>query len=299
MKLFFSLGYLIIAFSLESVGINNPQVDPVSINPIIIGKSKVYVLIPGKDSVLFSVANVQVANWRIRNAPSHGIATLSGADSHQVWLKYERTFGKYRIDTLTLEATRTDGALSAKDVYLTSYDNVYQYEGEMLMDKIRLDFYNSSSGIYAETIKADGSFIQGICYLWPASHLMRAFKNANRINPLKYGAVLKNFTNSMERYKSTANNKIGYAAYPGESGRFYDDNGLLIIQFAEIYKDLKNRNILKQAEIAYHFNNADRDVNFGLPQHENQLGQGIFYSMAVTQTGLGAALLYELTGTAA
>ncbi|MFO7617014.1 MAG: hypothetical protein R6V75_07160, partial [Bacteroidales bacterium] len=97
------------------------------------------------------------------------------------------------------------------------------------------------------------------------------------------------------RRKSTAFNKVGYAAIPGEARRFYDDNGLLIIQFADIYKMLGETKTLDQARIAYTFNHNDRDAFWGLPQHETQLGSGMFYSMAVNQTGLGAAMLYELT----
>lgn len=271
---------------------------PAFLTPVIDGKSKLSVLIPGKDSLLFSVPNVPVAGWRISRAPIHGTATLTGADSMQVWVRFEQSSGNYSLDTLTLEATGSTGLVSARNIIITSYDNVYQYEGELLMDKIRLQFFNPRTGLYAEKIRADGILIQGNSYLWPASHLMRAFKNANRINPAKYEAVLKSYTRAIDQYISTSGNKVGYSAYPGDTGRFYDDNGLLIIQFAEIYKDLKDIKILDQAKIAYHFNNADRDANLGLPQHENQLGQGIFYSMAVNQTGLGAALLYEITGEA-
>jgi hypothetical protein len=269
---------------------------PNSVNPVISGKNKMYVLIPGKDSLLLTSTNISVTGWQITKAPALGTAALTGADTRQVWVKYEILTGVHGTDTLTVEATASDGAASSRTIYITRYDNYYQYHGEILLDKIRLEFYNGQSGLYAESIRSNGSFIQGISYLWPASHLMRAFKNGNRINPSKYGTVLKSYTSSIDRYKSTANSKIGYAAYPGESGRFYDDNGLLIIQFAEIYKDLKDNRILDQAKIAYQFNNDDRDGNWGLPQHENQHGQGMFYSMAVNQTGLGAASLYELTG---
>jgi hypothetical protein len=293
--------YLLIVFFLlktESFGLTRSNSEIGTVNPVINGKTKLYVFIPGKDSTLLTVTNVPISSWNIKQAPAHGAASLIGADSRQVWVKYDIAEGAYGIDTLVVEGISVDGPASLRTIYVTRYDNFYQYQGELLLDKIRLEFYNGQSGLFAESIHANGTFIQGTSYLWPASHLMRALKNANRVNPDKYGIALKNYTNAIDRYKSTANNKIGYAAYPGDLGRFYDDNGLLIIQFAEIYKDLNDNKILDQTKIAYKFNNDDRDAFWGLPQHENQLGQGMFYSMAVNQTGLGAALLYELTGTA-
>ncbi|MFA5815322.1 MAG: T9SS type A sorting domain-containing protein [Bacteroidales bacterium] len=297
-QIIYLLVVLFLLLKTESFGLAGFQLETGSVNPVINGKTKLYVFIPGKDSVLFSVTNVSVSDWKIKKAPSHGSVELIGADSRQVWVKYKLTSGTYGLDTLTVEATAVGGLAAVRNVYITSYDNFYQYQGEVLLDKIRLEFYNGQSGLYAESIQANGTFIQGTSYLWPASHLLRAFKNANRLNPVKYGNVLKSYTNSIDRYKSTAYNKVGYAPFPGEARRYYDDNGLLIIQFAEIYKDLNDNKILGQTKIAYLFNHTDRDANWGLPQHETQLGQGMFYSMAVNQTGLGAALLHELTGAA-
>lgn len=176
------------------------------------------------------------------------------------------------------------------------YDNKYQFYGEKLLDKIRSDFFNGTVGLYAENIDKNGTQLQAISYIWPASHMLRALKNGYRINNEKYFNPLRSYSIALDRYISDASGKIGYAAYPGEKGRFYDDNGLFIIQFAEIYDLIEDNRLLQRAVWAYDFNNNDKDEHWGLPQHENELGQGMFYSMAVNQTGLGAALLYQLTG---
>lgn len=176
------------------------------------------------------------------------------------------------------------------------YDNKYQFYGEELLDRIRSDFYYATQGLYAEIIDNNGTQLQPISYIWPASHMLRALKNGYQINNDKYFNSLRSYSIALDRYISDAFGKIGYAAYPGELERFYDDNGLFIIQFAEIYDLGIDSRLLQRAVWAYDFNNNDRDEHWGLPQHENQLGQGMFYSMAVNQTGLGAALLYQLTG---
>lgn len=176
------------------------------------------------------------------------------------------------------------------------YDNRYQFYGEELLDRIHTDFYYAALGLYAEIIDNNGTQLQPISYIWPASHMLRALKNGYRTNNEKYFNALRSYSIALDRYISEAGDKIGYAAYPGDAERFYDDNGLFIIQFAEIYDlDIDSR-LLQRAVWAYDFNNNDRDEHWGLPQHENQLDQGMFYSMAVNQTGLGAALLYQLTG---
>jgi hypothetical protein len=189
----------------------------------------------------------------------------------------------------------TLAAISKAEEKNQSIDSIYSIAGEELLDRIIADFYNGQFSLYAETIDRSGNQLQTVSYVWPASHLLRAFKNAYRLNPDKYLSRLRNYSISLDKYLSDAFGKLGYAAYPGEEFRFYDDNGLLIIQFAEIFRLLEDERILARAKWAYDFCNNDRDVHWGLPQHESELGQGMFYSMAVNQTGLGAALLYEIT----
>lgn len=88
MKQILYLAILFFLFETESFGLARPLSDPGSVNPVINSKTILYVLIPGKDSVLFSVTNVSVSGWKITKSPAQGTDTLVGADSRQVWVKY-------------------------------------------------------------------------------------------------------------------------------------------------------------------------------------------------------------------
>ncbi len=263
--------------------------------PVILGDSKLYINISEPDSINLWVENIKIVQWLIEKQGSIGTAIVRPDTGNSVCLIYYPSAENFSSDTIVVKAMGENGESNIKTLYAQLYNNSYQYYGEKLLDRIRKDFYNGIAGLFAESIDADGDFIAGVSYIWPASHLLRAFKNGYRINPDKYRTVLRFYTYALDKYKSTAGGKVGYAAFPGEPQRFYDDNGLLIIQFAEIYPLLEQEGILDRAGLAYDYNNNDRDQFWGLPQHESELGQGMFYSMAVNQTGLGAALLYNLT----
>ncbi|MFO7617074.1 MAG: hypothetical protein R6V75_07465, partial [Bacteroidales bacterium] len=161
-------------------------------------------LIPGRDSLLLTVGNTSVTSWKVHQAPSRGLVTFSNATTSQAWVVFELGAGSYGVDTVIVEAEGEGDARAQKTIYLTSFTNRYQYHGEVLLDKIRMEFYNGQAGLYAESIRSNGSFIQGTSYLWPASHLLRAFKEASRLNPGKYSNVLKSYAAAIDRYKSTA-----------------------------------------------------------------------------------------------
>lgn len=264
--------------------------------PVIEGESIIYVSIPDPDSLRLNVSNEPVENWYIDTRGKYGTVSLHQTGDHEAWVIYAPLCNDYKIDTIIIGAEALNGKKETKSITVYNYDNPYQHAGEKLLDKIIEDFFYSQSALYAEKIDKFGNLIQPISFLWPASHLLRAFKNGYRQNKDKYLSRLRNYSISLDKYLSDASGKFGYAAFPGENQRFYDDNGLLIIQFSEIHNLLEDNRILARAKWVYDFCNNDRDANWGLPQHESELGQGMFYSMAVNQTGLGAAQLYDITG---
>jgi len=259
------------------------------------GGPKLYILFPRVDSVRLVTDDTSGINWNLVRQGHYGTADLH-AKENEAWLLYTPQSELHVTDTLVVGVSGEQGSSAQKAIYVEMYTNEYQYNGEKLLDRIRMDFYHSVSGQYAETVDKAGNQSGIPCYLWPASHMLRALKNGYRVNPAKYRNVLRNYALGLDGYRTDTGGKPGYSAYPGDPVRFYDDNGLLIIQFAEVAELLDNDAILDRAIIAYDFNNSDRDTYYGLPQLESEKGQGMFYSMAVNQTGLGAALLSTMTG---
>jgi len=259
-------------------------------------KGSIKILTSGSDSILVNVPNEIIDRWSLAQNVDFGVVSFNIVNNHSAYLVCKAQTTIYKVDTLNVVAETQDGSIFTTKIPVELYDNKYQYYGEELLDLIHDEFYNKDNGLYAEQIDATGQFLQSTSYLWPASHMLRALKNAWILNPDKYKALFFNYLNAMEYYKSTHDGYTGYGVLPGNSGeRFYDDNGLLIIQFGTIYDRTQDNATLESLKIAYNFNNDVHDNQWGLPQSETQLGYGMFYSMAVNQTSYGAAKLYQIT----
>ncbi len=254
------------------------------------------ILESGKDSVLLSVAGEVVSNWSVTNAEIPGEFSFRKVDDHSAYLVYRAETSDYQNDTISIKATTADATEIEAVVLVDLYDNKYQYFGEKLLDKIHDEFYNKNNGLYAESIDASSNFVQGTSFVWPASHMLRALTNAWKLNPEKYERLLFNYLSAIDTYKVTKAGRTGYAVLPGNTGtRFYDDNGQLMMPFTMIYDLDQNSTVLGNLKVAYEFNNEIRDSRYAIPQHEDQLGFGMLFSMSVNYTSYAAAKLYQYT----
>ncbi len=254
------------------------------------------ILSQGKDSVLVTVSNEEIAEWTLVNSAAIGKVTFTKVDVHSAFLIYEAQTISYQNDTIVFVAVTTDSTEIQANVAVDLYANKYQYYGEKLLDQIHDEFYNKNNGLYAESINAESQFIQATSFVWPASHMLRALKNAWKLNPEKYSSLFFNYLDAINLYKTTKAGRTGFAVLPGNEGtRFYDDNGQLVMQFCNIYDQTKDNTTLENLKIAYEFNNGIRDDQFGIPQHEDQLGAGMLFSMSINYTSYAAAKLYQIT----
>lgn len=254
------------------------------------------ILNSGKDSVLLSVSDEIITDWKLVENTITGTAVFNKLGVHSAYLVYEAQTGEYQNGTLTIAAITTGGSEIQANVAVDLYSNKYQYYGEQLLDKIHNEFYNKSNGLYAESIDASYQFIQGTSFVWPASHMLRALVNAWKVNPDKYESMLFDYLGAIEGYKTTEAGRTGFAVLPGNSGeRFYDDNGQLMMPFCHIHDLAQDQKTLENLKIAYEFNNGIRDNRYAIPQHENQLGFGMLFSMSVNYTSYAAAKLYQIT----
>lgn len=254
------------------------------------------VLNSGRDSVLVSVPGELISDWQVTTAAIGGEFTFTNRDDHSAYLVYESQTTSYQNDTITIAAVTADATEIHAMVAVDLYDNKYQYYGEKLLDQIHKEFYNKSNGLYAEAIDASSQFVQGTSFVWPASHMLRALVNAWKVNPEKYESMFSNYLEAVEQYKTTKAGRTGFAVLPGNNGeRFYDDNGQLMMPFCHIYDLAQDQTTLGNLKIAYEFNNGIRDSRYAIPQHENQLGFGMLFSMSVNYTSYAAAKLYQVT----
>ncbi len=254
------------------------------------------ILTQGKDSVLVSISNEVVDNWELLQQTSLGKVNFPKIDDYSAYVVLEAQTNIYENDTISIVASTSDGSQIIAKVAVDLYNNEYQYYGEKLLDQVHDEFYNKSNGLYAESINAESQFIQPTSFVWPASHMLRALKNAYKLNPDKYESLLFNYLRALDQYKTTKAGRTGFAVLPGDQGiRFYDDNGQLVIPFSDIYGMTEDSSTLENLKIAYEFNNGIRDSQYGIPQHEDQLGFGMFFSMSVNYTSYAAAKLYQIT----
>lgn len=254
------------------------------------------ILNQGKDSVLVEVSNEVVTDWTLDKVVATGKASFKKMDDHSAFLIYEVQATTYKNDTIFIVAVTSDKSKIQAKVAVDLYDNKYQYDGEKLLDQIHTEFYNKSNGLYAEAIDASSQFKQATSFVWPASHMLRALMNAWKLNPKKYEMLFFNYLAAVDQYKTTKSGRTGFAVLPGNQGtRFYDDNGQLVMQFCSIYDLTKDNTTLERLKIAYEFCNGIRDSRYAIPQHEDQLGYGMLFSMSVNYTSYAAAKLYQIT----
>ncbi|MFV0590308.1 MAG: LamG-like jellyroll fold domain-containing protein [Draconibacterium sp.] len=263
---------------------------------LILVNGSLKILNSGKDSVLVNVAGKQVTNWKLTETPTAGSVTFHSIDDNSAYLILEAQITTYTNDTLYIAAEIGDGEELPAKVPLDLYANKYQYYGEKLLDQMHHDFYNKGNRLYAESIDASFNFKQATSFVWPASHMLRALVHAWKLNPEKYETLLKNYLNAIESYKVTKGGRTGYAVLPGNTGtRFYDDNGQLMMPFTMYYDLSQDETTLDNLKIAYEFNNGIRDDRWAIPQHEDQLGFGMLFSMSGNYTSYTAAKLYQVT----
>lgn len=99
---------------------------------------------------------------------------------------------------------------------------------------------------------------KAVSFLWPFSGMFSATNVLLQIPRVrsKYLPYLDTCVIGMERYKDTARSPVGYQAYPVAfeySDRYYDDNGLVGIDFMEAYFNTKNPGYLRRAEEVFTF----------------------------------------------
>lgn len=95
-----------------------------------------------------------------------------------------------------------------------------------------------------------------VSFLWPFSGMTSAINILYKIDKKKYSTLLKKLIEAQKQYRDTIRKPAGYQAYPArleKSDRYYDDNGLVGIDYIEAYANTKQNSYLKDAKEVFEF----------------------------------------------
>ena len=97
-----------------------------------------------------------------------------------------------------------------------------------------------------------------VSFLWPFSGIFSATNVLMKVPALKakYKAFQDSLATGVEQYRDTLRKPAGYQAYPvkfEKADRYYDDNGLVGIDYMESYFNTKNPIYLQRAKDAFKF----------------------------------------------
>lgn len=144
----------------------------------------------------------------------------------------------------------------------------------------RVDKYK---GLFLENFPTDTAklnYFQGnavkpkeVSFLWPFSSMYSATNALLHVPSVRkeYLAYLDSLTPGMEAYRDTLRYPIGYQAYPfamEKADRYYDDNGLVGIEYTEAYLNTRNMIYLDRAKTVF---------KFIISGWSDQLGGGIYW----------------------
>ena len=159
----------------------------------------------------------------------------------------------------------------SSEEYLKRAEDIYQ----VIWTKYRVKEY----GLFSENFPSGKSgsldyFQEGavkekeVSFLWPFSGLFSATNVLIKTPSLrkKYLPYLDSLATGMEQYKDTLRKPVGYQAYPirfEKVDRYYDDNGLVSIDYMESYFNTKNPVYLERAKVVFEFILSGWDEKLG------------------------------------
>ena len=176
----------------------------------------------------------------------------------------------------------TGGAIAQRQTKLSTK---YLHRAEKMYADI-WDHYRVKAypGLFSENYpvneKDTVDYLQGdkvkareVSFLWPFSGMFSA-TNVLLKNPLvreKYLPYMDTMVMGMEQYLDTVRKPTAYSAYPpqfSKDDRFYDDNGLVGIEYMEAYLSTKKPFYLSRAKVVF---------KFILSGWSKELGGGVYW----------------------
>ena len=156
-----------------------------------------------------------------------------------------------------------------KNIYLDRAEETFS----LVWDKYRVVEHGLFSEYYPNSHKPDLNYFQGdvqqakeVSYLWPMSGVFSSVTVLMEINPQKYLPYLDSMVVAVEQYFDKTRTPYGYQAYPSKFevvDRYYDDNGLVGIDYIDSYNLTKNPQYLSKAKDVMTFIESGWTDDFG------------------------------------
>ncbi len=155
--------------------------------------------------------------------------------------------------------------------------NAYLHRAEetfsLVWNKYRVPQHSLFSEYYPNSHKANLTYFQGeghhtkeVSYLWPMSGIFSSVTVLMELNPQKYTTYLDSMVTAVEQYLDKTRIPYGYQAYPSKFeivDRYYDDNGLVGIDYIDSYAVTKNPVYLEKAKDVMTFIESGWTDDFG------------------------------------
>lgn len=146
----------------------------------------------------------------------------------------------------------------------TPYLDKAEYLFQKVWSMYRVQKYGLFSEYYPNSYKPNLTYFQDntnkkaqeVSYLWPMSGVFSSTNILTGIDAQKYKPFLDSMIIAVENYYDTSRTPPGYQAYPGKfekSDRYYDDNGLVGIDYIDAYNITKNPAYLAKAKEIFVF----------------------------------------------
>jgi uncharacterized protein YyaL (SSP411 family) len=160
---------------------------------------------------------------------------------------------------LYLQRAETMYSRTWKDYHVSGYPHLFA-ENYPSSNHDSLDYFQGSK------VKE-----KPVSFLWPYSGVYSATNALMHISSAqkKYLPYLDSMAAGIEKYRDTTRKPTGYQAYPSafeKADRYYDDNGLVGIEYMEAYFNTRNSLYLNRAKTVF---------TFIISGWDDQLGGGI------------------------
>lgn len=161
----------------------------------------------------------------------------------------------------------------AKAQYKNNYLDRAEKTFILVWDKYREPKHLLFSEYYPNSYKPNLNYFQGdvqqakeVSYLWPMSGIFSSVTVLMEINSDKYKPYLDSMVMAVEQYLDKSRTPYGYQAYPSKFekvDRYYDDNGLVGIDYIDSYNVTHNSVYLKRAKEVMTFIESGWSDDFG------------------------------------
>lgn len=151
---------------------------------------------------------------------------------------------------------------------ITMYSNVWKKYRVPKYAGLFLENYPSKQTESISYLENEGSPEKEVSYLWPLSGVFSATNVLLKISSQRKAHLgyLDTLVSGIDQYKDTVRFPTGYQAYPAAletADRYYDDNGLVGIDYMEAYLNTENQLYLERAKEVFTFIISGWDEKLG------------------------------------